>query len=199
MMNLPQYAQFENTLADEYGLNRRVEFADPGKLGPGTNWQDAIFRRANQNNHTLSFSGANGKTDYYVSGGYYDQDGTVLGSNFNRYSFHTTINSQVKDWFKVGTSISANQNKANVGLGNSYGIIYNALLQAPDAAVYNADGTYAGPAVVNGAIQGGRNPVHQALSITNTLLRSNIQGTFYRALRFMNDLTLPSETHRNFT
>ncbi len=198
MMNLPQYAQFENTLADEYGLNRRVEFADPGKLGPGTNWQDAIFRRANQNNHTLSFSGANGKTDYYVSGGYYDQDGTVLGSNFNRYSFHTTINSQVKDWFKVGTSISANQNKANVGLGNSYGIIYNALLQAPDAAVYNADGSYAGPAVVNGNIQGGRNPVQQALSITNTLLRSNIQGSFYGDIKFMKDLTLHSEIDGNF-
>lgn len=198
MMNLPEYAKYENTLADEFGLNRRIEFADPSKLGPGTNWQDAIFRRANQTSHTLSFSGANGKTDYYVSGGYFNMDGTVLGSNFNRYSFHTTVNSQVKEWFKVGASISANQNKTNIGLGNSYGIIYNALLQAPDAAVYNADGSYAGPAVVNGNIQGGRNPVQQALSITNNLLRSNIQGSLYGDIKIMKDLTLHSEIDGNF-
>ena len=198
MMNLPQYASYENSLADYFGLNHRVEFVDPSKLGPGTNWQDAIFRNAHQTSHTLAFSGANNKTDYYVSGGYYKQDGTVLGSNFNRYSFHTTINSQVKDWFKVGTSLSGNQNTANIGLGNSYGIIYNALLQAPDAAVYNADGSYAGPAVVNGQIQGGRNPVQQALSITNNLIRSNIQGSLYAEIKFMRDLVLRSEIDGNF-
>ncbi len=66
------------------------------------------------------------------------------GSDYKRYSFHTAVNSQVKDWFKVGASISANQNYSDIGLGNSYGIIYNALLQAPDAAVYNADGSFAG-------------------------------------------------------
>ncbi|MDP4265086.1 MAG: TonB-dependent receptor [Bacteroidota bacterium] len=198
MMSLPEYAKFENTLADYFGLNHRIEFADPGKLGPGTNWQDAIFRNAAQTSHTLSISGANGKTDYYVSGSYFQQDGTVIGSDFNRYSFHTTINSQVKDWFKVGTSVSANQNKTNVGLGNSYGIIYNALLQAPDAAVYNADGSFSGPAVVNGTVQGGRNPVQQALSITNYLIRSNIQGRFYGDIKFIKDFTLHSEVDGNF-
>jgi TonB-linked SusC/RagA family outer membrane protein len=198
MMDLPQYAAYENTLADNFGLNRRLEFGDPGKLGPGTNWQKAVFRRAPQTSHTIGFSGGNNKTDYYVSGGYYQQDGTVLGSDFKRYSIHTTINSQVKDWFKIGTSFSANQNSSNIGLGNSYGIIYNALLQAPDAAVYNADGSFAGPPVVDGTIQGGLNPVQQALSITNTLRRSNIQGNIYGDIKFTKDLTLHSEIDGNF-
>ncbi|MDB5009647.1 MAG: TonB-dependent Receptor Plug Domain protein, partial [Mucilaginibacter sp.] len=198
MMKLPQYAAFENTLADQFGIPRRVEFSDPSVLGPGTSWQDAIFKNAGQQSHTLSISGAKEGTDYYVSGGYFTQTGTVLGSSFNRYTFHTSVNSQVKDWFKVGTSISANQSFANIGLGNSYGIIYNALLQAPDAAVYNADGSFAGPAVVNGTIQGGRNPVQQALSITNTLLRSNVQGSLYGDIKFTKDLTLHSEIDGNF-
>jgi len=198
MMDLPQYAAYQNTLADEFGLNKRVEFANPGKLGPGTNWQEAVFRHAAQNSHTLGFSGANNKTDYYLSGGYFQQKGTVIGSDFNRYSFHANINSQVKDWFKVGGSISANQNKSNIGLGNSYGIIYNALLQAPDASVYNADGSFAGPAVVNGIIQGGLNPVQQALSITNKLVRSNIQGSLHADILFTPDLTLHSEIDGNF-
>jgi TonB-linked SusC/RagA family outer membrane protein len=198
MMDLRQYATYENTLADEFGLTRRIEFADPSKLGTGTNWQKAIFRRAPQTSHSIAISGGSNKTDYYVSGAYYQQNGTVLGSDFKRYSLHTTVNSQVKDWFKVGTSFSANQNFANIGLGNSYGIIYNALLQAPDAAVYNADGSFAGPAVVNGTIEGGLNPVQQALSITNNLRRSNIQGNIYADIKFTKDLTLHSEIDGNF-
>jgi TonB-linked SusC/RagA family outer membrane protein len=198
MMNLPQYASYENSLAGYFGLNPRVEFSDPSKLGPGTNWQEAIFRHAPQTSHSVGFSGGNNKTDYYVSAGYFKQDGTVIGSDFNRYSFHAAVNSQVKDWFKLGSSISANQNHSDIGLGNSYGIIYNALLQAPDAAVYNADGTFAGPAVVNGQVEGGLNPVQQAASITNTLTRTNIQGSLYGDILFTRDLTLHSEIDGNF-
>lgn len=198
MMNLPQYAQFENTLAKYFGLTPRIEFADPSKLGPGTDWQDAIFRRAGQMSHTLSFSGNNAKSDYYVSGSYFQQKGTVLGSDFNRYAFHATINSQVKEWFKVGTSVTANQNKADLGLGNSYGIIYDALLQAPDAAVYNADGSFSGPQVVNGTVYGYPNPVQLATSITNYLIRSNLQGRVYGDIKFFKDLALHSEIDGNF-
>jgi TonB-linked SusC/RagA family outer membrane protein len=198
VMNLSQYASFENTLANDFGEQPRVEFSDPSVLGPGTNWQDAIFRNAPEQSHTLSISGGKDGTDYYISGGYFNQEGTVIGSNFNRYTFHTTVNSQVKDWFKAGTSISANQSFANIGLGNSYGIIYNALLQAPDAAVYNADGSFAGPAVSNGTIEGGLNPVQQALNITNTLQRQNVQGNFYGDILFTKDLTLHSEIDGNF-
>ncbi len=57
MMNLPQYAAYENTLADEFGLTRRVEFSDPSKLGPGTDWQKAIFRHAPISSTTVGFSG----------------------------------------------------------------------------------------------------------------------------------------------
>lgn len=174
MMDLPQFATYANNLADLFHTTRRAEFADPGKLGPGTNWQKAIFRSAPVTSNTLSFSGSNNKTDYYISGGYFNQDGTVIGSNFRRYSLHSTVNSQIKDWFKIGSSLSLNQNKTNVSLGNSYGIIYNALLQAPDAAVYNADGSFAGPVVVNGTVQGGQNPVQQSTVITNYLVRSNV-------------------------
>lgn len=198
VFNLPQYAAYENSLAGIFGTTGRQEFSNPAILGPGTNWQYAIFRNAPEQSHTLSISGGKDGTDYYISGGYFKQDGTVIASNFDRYTFHVGVNSQVKPWFKVGTSISANQSNANIGLGNSYGLIYNALLQAPDAAVYNADGSYAGPSVVDGNIQGGRNPVQEAYNLTNTLLRSNVQGSFYGDIKFYNDLTLHSEIDGNF-
>jgi TonB-linked SusC/RagA family outer membrane protein len=198
VMDLPQYATFENALAADFDATPRAEFANPAVLGPGTNWQDAIFKNAPEQSHTLSISGAKDGTDYYISGGYFDQQGTVLGSSFNRYTFHTSVNSQVNDWFKAGTSISANQSFQNIGLGNSYGLIYNALIAAPDQAIYNADGSFAGPAVVNGTAEGGLNPVQQALNITNTLLKSNVQGNLYGDIIFNKDFSLHSEIDGNF-
>lgn len=199
MMNLQQYAKFQNDLADFFGTTKRIEFADPEKLGPGTNWQDAVFRRSSQTSHTLSISGANDRTDYYISGGYFEQNGTIIGSDYKRFSFHVTQNSQVKEWFKVGTSLSGSRSNANTVLGNNYGIIYSALLQAPDVPVYNADGSFAGPAIDPGGQAMGRlNPLQRALTVTNNLQRSNIQGRLYGDITIHKDFTLHSEVNGNF-
>lgn len=198
MMNLQQYAALENNLATAFGIGRRAEFADPSLLGPGTNWQQAVFRNAAMQSHDISVSGANNGSDFYLSAGYFKQDGTIIGSNFDRYSFRASLNSQAQSWLKIGSTFGASRSNQNVGLGSNTGIVYNALLAAPDQAVYNADGSFAGPAVVNGVILGGVNPVQQALSITNTLTRNNINGSVYGEIKFFKDLTLRSELDGDF-
>ena len=199
VMDLPKYAVFEDSLATFFRQGSRTEFSDPKLLGPGTNWQKTLFRRdAPEQSHTLSFSRAKDGTDYYVSAGYFDQQGTIIGSAYNRYTVHMNVNSKVKSWFKVGTSISANQSSQQVGVGNAGGLVYQALLQAPDASVYNADGTFAGPPIINGNPQGGQNPIQSALSTTNTFKRSNVQGSFYGDISFNKDFSLHSEIDGNF-
>lgn len=199
MMDLKQFANLQNALADKFGQQRRIEFADLSLLGAGTDWQEAIFRSAPQQNHQLSFSGGRDGVDYYVSGGYLKQDGTILGSDFKRYSFRTNVNGQVKDWFKVGSTIGAGRTNQNVGLGSNTGIVYNALSSAPDNSVYEADGSFSGPSLdAGGLAQGTVNPVAQALSLTNTLLSNNINGSAYADLRIFKDLTLRSELNGDF-
>jgi TonB-linked SusC/RagA family outer membrane protein len=199
VMNLPQYAKLENSLADAFGIQRRPEFANPNLLGPGTNWQQQIFQNAGEQNNEISVSGGKNGVDYYVSGGYFNQDGTVIGSNFNRYSIRSNVNAQIKDWFKLGAVIGVSRSNQRAGLGNNTGVIYNALLSAPDIPVYNADGTFAGPSVSpDGTVEGTINPVAQAISITNTLLRNNVNGTLYGDISFLKDFVLRSELNGDF-
>ena len=198
VMNLQQYALLQNALADVTGVQRRAEFADPSLLGKGTDWQDEVFRNALMQNHQLGISGGKDGLDYYISGGYLKQDGTILGSDYNRYTFRSNINSQVKPWLKVGMSMSGSRSNENQGLSNNTGVVYNALLSAPDQAVRNPDGSFAGP-IPNSNQQGGQiNPVAQALDITNTLSRSNLNGALYGDLIFSKDLTLRSELNGDF-
>lgn len=198
VMNLPQYASYENVLANEFGVTPRADFANPSKLGPGTNWQNALFQNGSIQSHNLSVSGGNDKTTYYFSGGYFNQEGTIIGTGFNRYSFNSNINSQVNNWFKAGISISGGRTNESIGLGNAGGLIYRALLSAPDASVYNADGTFAGPVVINGSVYGGSNPIQAALNNPNTLVRNNLQGSMYGDIDFSHGFSLHSEIDGNF-
>jgi TonB-linked SusC/RagA family outer membrane protein len=199
LMDLKQYATLQNSLADVYGTQRRGEFADPGLLGNGTDWQRAIFRTAFQQSHQVSISGGKDNVTYYISGGYFDQNGISIGSDFKRYSFRSNTDVQVKPWFKLGATLQASRTNEDIIYSDNGGIIYNALLQAPDVAVYNADGSFAGPPNTPDAVGGILNPVQQALSISNNLIRNNVNGNLYNDLKILKDLTLRSEIGGDFS
>ncbi len=192
MMNLPQYANIENVIADVTGVGRRGEFADPSLLGPGTNWQKAVFKTAPMQNNNLSLTGGNDNMNYYISGGFLKQDGTIIGSNFKRYSFRTNVEGKLKDWFKLGASMTLNRTDQNMGASDNGGIVYQALLNAPDQAATNPDGSYT---VAPASYGSGTfiSPVALAMLNTNNLVRNSVNANFYADIRFFRDLTLRSE------
>ncbi|OXA99986.1 SusC/RagA family TonB-linked outer membrane protein [Flavobacterium pectinovorum] len=187
-MNLSQYATQQNALASYYGVAPRDEFAVPSVLGSGTNWQDEIYRTALMNSHQLSFSGAKDNNNYYISGGYLNQEGVVIGSDFKRYTFKTNLESKVKDWLTIGVSITAGITNQNITIeGYSDGIIGTTILSTPDVAVKNLDGTYAGPPK-DGSQGAWINPVASTLMNTNKLVQKNFQGNFYSTIRLAKGL-----------
>lgn len=198
LMNLREYAKLQNSLYDAYGMVRRDELASPELLGEGTDWQRAIFRTANMQSHQLSVSGGKDGLTYYISGGYFDQDGIAIGSSFKRYSFRSNLDIQVKPWAKAGMIVSGSRGSENIVYSDQGGIIYNALLQAPEVAIYNSDGSYAGPPETPDAISGVINPVQQALSIYNRLNRHNINGNIYAEIKFLKNFTFRSEVGGDF-
>lgn len=54
----------------------------------------------------VNMSGGGGKTTYYVSGGYFKQEGLAWRSDYERYTFRSNVNSTVTDWFKFGLNLS---------------------------------------------------------------------------------------------
>ena len=98
VLNLRDFAEYSNSMASETaGRDVREEFRDPSLLGNGTNWQDAVFQIAPMQSHTVSASGGNDIVKYYVSGSYLGQDGTVIGTTFDRVSFRTNMDAQLKN------------------------------------------------------------------------------------------------------
>ena len=199
VMKLPTYARLQNELADVYGVESRVDFSNPDLLGPGTDWQDEVFQQAWMQSHQLSYAGSSEKTNYLISGSYLDQEGTVIGSGFNRITVRANIDSQVKDWLKIGANITGSRTDEDITLNsNRNGIVSLGLLQAPDIAVRNPDGTFAGPPNDPTAVEGTINPVALALSRTNSLMKHNILGNFFSEFTITENLKFRNEIGRNF-
>ncbi len=190
--NLPQYASIENVIADATGVGRRGEFSDPTLLGPGTNWQKVVFQNAPMQSHTLSMTGGNDNSNYYISGGYLKQDGTIISSNFKRYSIRSNVEGHLKDWFKLGSNITLNRTDQNIGASDNGGIVYQALLTPPDQAATNPDGSYTvAPASYGGG--GFISPLALAKLNTNNWVSNQVNGNFYADIHFLKDFTFRSE------
>lgn len=144
MMNLREFANYYNEFVQVGELDVNGYYADPSILGKGTNWQDAVFQTALQHQHQVSAEGGTEKIKYYVSASYMDQDGTLIGSNFNRYSFRVNLDSQLKSWLKLGLSATYSSTDEDLKLADSeQGIINYSLKTVPDIPIYDIDGNYA--------------------------------------------------------
>ena len=197
VMNLRQYAIHQNELATLFGTELRPEFAHPELLGNGTDWQDAVYRTAATNSHQVSFSAAKDGTNYYLSGGFLDQEGILLGSGLKRYTMRLNLDSKVKDWLKVGANLNAGITNENITINQSFtGLISNTLLQAPDIPVRNIDGSYA-TAPLNANFTTYFNPVAEALTKDSKLIRKNFLGNVYAEMSLAKGLKYRIELGAN--
>lgn len=192
MMNLREYAQYYNEMVEEGDIyETNPYYATPSLLGKGTNWQDEIFRTAWQHQHQLSAQGGSDKVQYYVSGSYMDQQGTIIGSNFNRFSVRTNLDAQLKKWLKLGVNATYAITNDNLKLADSnQGLIYYSLTTISDIPVYDVNGNY------SSTIREGYtspNPVALAMMDEILLKRKKLSGNIYAELTPIKHITWRTE------
>ncbi len=192
VMNLREFAKYSNETRLDNSQQLNEEFANPNILGNGTNWQDEIFRKGAIQNHQLSFSGGKDKTQYYISGGYFKQDAIVIGSNFNRYSLRVNIDNQVKDWLKIGNSLTISNTNQQITLSDSDdGVVSAALLQSPAVPVKLPDGAWGG--VEDPQAYYTINPVALALQKDVSRKQTRLNGNFWADVSLYRGLSFRAE------
>jgi TonB-linked SusC/RagA family outer membrane protein len=189
LLNAEQFAGLVNEAAVNAG--RVPVYVNPATLGEGTDWQQELFRVAQMANYQLSFTGGNAQTKYAVSGGYFTQDGIVIGSDFDRYSFRVNLDTEINDKLSVGSNLSYNRLSSNgvlTGPGTIIpGVISNALQFNPIAPVYDpneASGyTYEHLLKTNIA-----NPVAEAREYESITSTSRILGNVFAQYKLLEGL-----------
>lgn len=178
MMNLREYADYYNDFTENgYITNPDKQYADPSILGVGTNWQDAMFKTAFQQQHTVSAQGGTEKVQYFLSGSFLNQDGTLIGTDFRRFSVRSNIDAQLKSWLKLGMSTTySNTHERLQRAEGDEGIITYSLTSLPDIPIYDVDGNYA--SVVREGYTN-PNPIARALLQERKLNRTKLTGNVF--------------------
>ena len=195
MMDLRQYAQYQQSLFNDGIISETMfdkTYSDVSLLGKGTDWQDQIFRTAVMHSHQVGVNGGNDKTTFAASAGYMNQEGIIIGSDFNRFNTRLNIDNNFTKWLKVGASLAYTRTNERITRNDgSDGVIMQAMTMMPVVPVRDFDGNWAGPSTVNGSSTW--NPVALALQTNNTLLRQRIMGDFYAEAKFLKYLTFRAE------
>ena len=113
-----------------------------------TDWMDEVTRKGFHQEYNVNASGQAGATNYYISGGYLNTEGIVIGSDFERFTGRVNLNSKLNNIFSVGVNASyayAIRNGFSQSTGGSFSNPTVAAVSSmrPFYPVYNEDGTYA--------------------------------------------------------
>lgn len=156
-------------------------------FGEGTDWQEEIFRDpAVSNKHQLSVSGGNDNVRYYLSGGYLNEDGLIIGSNFKRYSATLNLNAKATERLRLDQNLmvsSTTQDRVLTGRKGygSQGDIMSYMIDAsPTIPVYDENGDYVNTRDV--PLGGDENPVFAAreydIDRWDTRIIGNVAATY---------------------
>lgn len=137
-----------------------------------TDWYDEIMRTGIYTQHDLSVSGGSDRTQFFISGGYYKQQGVVQQSDFERMNARLRLTHQLNDRLSFDANLSYNKDIANVRPSGSRteNPIWALHRIRPDQAVYNPDGTF------NFDFNRTNNPVAVAEAQTRRDIRHRILG-----------------------
>jgi TonB-linked SusC/RagA family outer membrane protein len=102
-----------------------------------TDWQKLIFKNGSQVNHQVSVNGGSEKTQFNLSIGYFKQDGTIPGMDFEKMTARINIDHQISKRFKVGMS---NQLTHSIQNNGSDAVMSEAVNQTPLGLPYDSQG-----------------------------------------------------------
>ena len=133
-------------LSPNASMNPAFENSESG-IG-NTNYFDLHYKNfAFKQKHNLSLSGGTQKAQYFVSGGYYGEEGILRFADIDmkRYNFNTSLQSQLTNWLKLRANVKVHHMDRNTPFGDgglSYGFYHSLARFRPTVCDVDPNGNY---------------------------------------------------------
>lgn len=153
LMNAKEYIKYNDIAYNEAIKNGVATVNSTQKHSEfDTNWQDEVLKTALVQDYNVSLSGGGDSGNYFVSAGYYNNDGVSYGNTFDRYSFRVNTQGK-KGWFSFGENLAYSLTNTDPNQTNTYNDFLRMMPTIPiydennpggygygDAAKYNTFG-----------------------------------------------------------
>lgn len=197
MLNGAQLAQLGKEAYENANMAVPAYFQNPESVETRTNWMNAIFRHAVTQNYQINYSGGSEKVSYNFSAGYFNQDGILINTNFDRYTFRGQVRADVNRYVDFGSSIGYSQVKTT-GYGNaasSLSLIAMAQDMNPALPIRDSEGNYTFRNNLSSStgVYGG-NPVATAYKTDMENRQNRFTGSIYTDIKLLeNKLVLRTQ------
>jgi TonB-linked SusC/RagA family outer membrane protein len=197
LLNSRQHSEYINEAYANAGrpstdvpLNHR----NPASLTTDVDWQDEMFRSAPMQSYNLSIGGGNENATYNISGNYFRQDGTMLGTYFDRKTLRANSDFKISKRIRVGQSLLLSRTeKRQEGTFGGRLQIEHIVKQGPGVPIYNPNylGGFNGPGTADG--HDAENPVAVANLYTNRPINYRALGNVYIEVDIIEGLTFRTQ------
>lgn len=185
------FAQYQNQIRANAGDSPYAQGVE------NTDWQDVIYRDGSTQNHQVSVSGGGENVNYYISGSYFNQEGIVVNSDFERIQFLANVDASVGSRLKVGLNSVTSRSEQNgvstqstgsdaIGSVNGGGddVVSLAFRFSPDVGFFNSNGDFSQNTVGDDI----ENPWAVATQIINNTITDNTRTNLYADLKIIEGL-----------
>lgn len=196
MMNTAERIQYEKEIGIDTGKDYDV------LSRTNVNWLDMVFNdRAPLQNYEVSVNRATDRLNYFVSGGFYDQDGIAQSSTFRRYNMRANAEVKASNWLKVGTNSMVAYEEVEQADDGSYALytpISACRFMLPYWNPYNEDGSLASEN--DGTWTGtGSNPIEWMANNPVTNKKYKVLSTVFAEITPIKNLTIRAQFGADFS
>ncbi|MFB3387441.1 SusC/RagA family TonB-linked outer membrane protein [Flavobacterium sp. LAR06] len=176
-----QYADIQNAIA----LENKIPPLFPASFPvANTNWFDAATRPGEVLNRTLTFSGSDKTSKFFLSGNYLKQTGAIVNTDFERYTVRMGAEKRFNEKLNMGTNVYgavSEGNNSDFG-DNILSPMFSIQTAPPAIPIYNADGSYY-------KYQGKDNALALLLEPTNHVINRMVNGNMFLDYEIIKNLT----------
>ncbi|WP_279141936.1 SusC/RagA family TonB-linked outer membrane protein [Bacteroides acidifaciens] len=196
LMDTPERIRFEQ----EIGIDKGKDYELLSRTN--VNWLNEVFNdSAPLQSYELSVNRATDRLNYYVSGGFFDQEGIAQSSNFRRFNMRANAEVKASNWLKVGTSTMTTYEEvqqAEEGAMALYTPIAGSRFMLPYWNPYNEDGSLASEN--NGTWKGtGQNPIEWMANNPVQYKKYKLLSTVFADITPVKNLTIHTQFGVDYT
>lgn len=196
LMDTPERIRFEQ----EIGIDKGQDYELLSRTN--INWLNEVFNdSAPLQSYELSVNRATDRLNYYVSGGFFDQEGIAQSSNFRRFNMRANAEVKASNWLKVGTSTMTTYEEvqqAEEGAMALYTPIAGSRFMLPYWNPYNEDGSLASEN--NGTWKGtGQNPIEWMANNPVQYKKYKLLSTVFADITPVKNLTIHTQFGVDYT
>ncbi len=189
LMNSQQYYDLVTTAGQNYTWTT-AELLQLSR-GETTDWQNAVTQTGSFQNYNASVSGGNDKSTHFLGIDYYDQEGVVRNSWYDRLTLRYNNDSKLNEWISLGVRFNFMESKIkniNEESDELYGTMYSAISSQPTAPIYDTSGEY-----FDGFLNTKANPAAIVNLLDRTTQRTNLNGSFYLEFEPVENLKIKTD------